>query len=235
MDHPRICLANSGDDALVFVSITVVIARIRETNSRAIHFGGGVKSSEGCWVMVDGHVLSKPARNLLASYAEALQAGFEGWPVGDVIRKDDALVQIETDPDGFIEMISNFMPDFVTLPDGAKVSSVPNEALWLSKGNEFLGAFNLRLELSPNLKLVGGHVGYEIRESHRGQGLATIGLALVKKRAWEKHRLSELLITCSPENVASERVIIKNGGIYQDTLENPHGFGPIKRFWIRLG
>lgn len=59
--------------------------------------------------------------------------------------------------------------------------------------------------------LVGGHVGYHVVAPWRRQGHATRMLAagLVECRRMD---LARVLLTCGPDNVASRRVIVANGG-----------------------
>ncbi|MBR6051706.1 MAG: GNAT family N-acetyltransferase [Clostridia bacterium] len=61
----------------------------------------------------------------------------------------------------------------------------------------------------------GGHIGYGVRYSEWNRGYGTKMLALALDKAKEMH-ISPVLITCNDDNLASARVIEKNGF----TLEN---------------
>ena len=50
---------------------------------------------------------------------------------------------------------------------------------WIVEGDEYLGSIALRHELNDFLRAYGGHVGYGVRPSARGRGLASAYLALV--------------------------------------------------------
>lgn len=104
---------------------------------------------------------------------------------------------------------------------------------WGVDGTRIVGGIRLRYELTPLLRQVGGHIGYDIRPSMRGQGYGTLLLALTLARA-RKAGLAEVLITCDTGNIASARVIEKNGGrlVYQGLIEG-HA-EPISHYWIDL-
>lgn len=94
------------------------------------------------------------------------------------------------------------------VPDGL----VPWTTYWLvdSDGN-MLGGCRLRHRLSEALWQDGGHIGYDTRPSFRNRGLATHMLALALEKA-RNRGLTWVLLTVAPDNVASIRVIEKNGG-----------------------
>lgn len=55
---------------------------------------------------------------------------------------------------------------------------------------------------------MGGHCGYSVRPPERGKGYA-------KEMGIEK-----LLITCDVINEASDKIILANGGVYENTIED---------------
>lgn len=64
-------------------------------------------------------------------------------------------------------------------------------------------------------------------------GYGTQILALVLPKAKELG-IDRLLVTCDATNIASRKIIEKNGGILESQLPNPAG-GPDKlHFWIKL-
>ena len=98
---------------------------------------------------------------------------------------------------------------------------------------KLVGVFSLKFELTEFLLNYGGHIGYAIRPSERNRGLATQmlkqGLALSKKFGFER-----ILCVCDNDNSASEKVIVKNGGILENELYSPDEKVTVKRFWIQL-
>jgi predicted acetyltransferase len=92
-------------------------------------------------------------------------------------------------------------------PDGW----VPQTILWWLDGNEYLGRLNIRHRLSGDLRRRGGHIGYEVRPGARRQGHATAMLAAALPLAAELG-INPAHVDCAIGNVASRRVIEKNGG-----------------------
>jgi Acetyltransferase (GNAT) domain len=72
----------------------------------------------------------------------------------------------------------------------------------------------------------GGHIGYGIRPSARGRGLATWALRSVLVRA-PALGLGKVLVTCGDSNLASARVIEKAGGVLEDVRETELGLTPV--------
>jgi len=73
-----------------------------------------------------------------------------------------------------------------------------------------LGSLRLRHRLSDALWQDGGHIGYDVRPSARGRGLATRMLALALDEA-RARGLEWVLLTIDEDNRASIRVAEKNG------------------------
>ena len=94
-----------------------------------------------------------------------------------------------------------------------------------------LGAISLRHHLNDDLLHRGGHIGYGIRPSARGQGLATWALGAVLEPA-RALGLERVLVTCNDDNAASARTIERNGGVLEDVRD--HELGRFRRYWISL-
>ncbi len=109
---------------------------------------------------------------------------------------------------------------------------VPATTLWVADDDTYLGAIQLRHTLNPHLLEVGGHVGYGIRPSSRGRGLATWALGEVLARA-RRLDLDSILVTCDDTNLASATVIERNGGELEDVREHAPG-ARTRRYWIAL-
>ena len=98
--------------------------------------------------------------------------------------------------------------------------------------NWLVGIIDLRHHINhPILGTWGGHCGYTVRPSERGNGFAKEMLRLNLSNAKELG-IEKILITCHSDNAASEKTIIANGGIYEkmivvDGIE-------IKRYWVKV-
>ncbi|TDP97333.1 GNAT family N-acetyltransferase [Labedaea rhizosphaerae] len=92
---------------------------------------------------------------------------------------------------------------------------VRHRILWWVRDDDYLGRVRINLELNDELTEFGGHIGYDIRPSARGQGHAT---ALLREAIGvaKEHGIVRALLTCAPDNHASRRVIERNGGVLHD-------------------
>lgn len=113
---------------------------------------------------------------------------------------------------------------------GLKEGFVPHSTFWLIKNDiKVLGAVNIRHRLNEYLSKIGGHIGYGIRPSERNKGYATEMLRLALLEA-KKLGTNPVLVVCAKENVASARVIQKNGGIFESEVVDQGEF--LQRYWI---
>src|SRR5919199_3108150 len=117
----------------------------------------------------------------------------------------------------------------VNLPPGR----VPYTTFWLSSGHRLIGRSSIRHRLTPDLAYEGGHIGYDIRPSERRRGYGTLILRLTLEEA-RGLGLSRVLLTCDTGNVASARIIEKNGGQLQDQAVSQRSGELITRYWIEL-
>jgi predicted acetyltransferase len=108
---------------------------------------------------------------------------------------------------------------------------VQASTFWLIDNDKFIGHTNIRHELTKKLKNYGGNIGYYIRPSERKKGYGTKILELALKKA-KKIGLNKVLITCSDNNIASQKIIEKNGGKLRNKVETKDGL--IRRYYINL-
>lgn len=100
--------------------------------------------------------------------------------------------------------------------------------------NRIIGFAALRHHINdPLLNSWGGHIGYSVRPSERRKGYAHIILRLVLDCSFNLG-IYNVLLTCNENNVASEKTIIKAGGIYESTVIAKPFNMKMKRFWIKL-
>lgn len=101
------------------------------------------------------------------------------------------------------------------------------------EGERQVGVLNLKFELTEYLLNYGGHIGYAVRPSDRNRGLATQMLKQSLQMAKE-FGFDRVLCVCDSDNRASEKVILKNGGEFENELYDPYEGVIVKRFWIKL-
>jgi predicted acetyltransferase len=115
---------------------------------------------------------------------------------------------------------------------------VPSSQYWLLRRDAagdvtMVGVSYLRHTLTPTLEDVGGHIGYSVRPSERRRGYGTRILALTLPHA-RALGLARVLVTCDTNNIASARVIEKNGGVLASEGYSELARAHVSRYWITL-
>lgn len=104
---------------------------------------------------------------------------------------------------------------------------VPASVFWYVSGEHYLGELVIRHELTPELAVRGGHIGYSIAVGWRRQGHATRMLAAGLAEC-RRIGLRRVLLTCLADNEPSRRVILANGGVPDGQVDGED------RFWITV-
>ena len=104
---------------------------------------------------------------------------------------------------------------------------------WLVDGRDVVGVSNVRHCLTTALRREGGNIGYGIRPTCRGRGLAH---ALLQHTLEEARTLGleEAWLTCAKTNVASIRTIVGNGGVLASEEYLEHRGEIVQRYRIVL-
>ena len=162
-----------------------------------------------------------------AEYAEDIMAfRAEFMENGEVIDGGSMLEEYDN-VDGWLAHLEEFSNN---CPEGF----VPADTFLAVDGNNsVVGIIDCRRHIgSPVLGEWGGHIGYSVRKSERRKGHAKEML----RQALEVYRgrgIEKVLITCYVGNIASERTILANGGVFEKETDDGSGHR-IKRFWITL-
>ncbi len=82
-----------------------------------------------------------------------------------------------------------------------------------------VGECDLRIGQNDNTKY-GGNIGYEVFESYRGNHYASKACKLLFLLA-KKHGMDKVIITCSPENIASRKTCEYSGAELIGTIDIP--------------
>ena len=108
-----------------------------------------------------------------------------------------------------------------------------DELVYLAyEGNILVGISDIRLTTNDFVLTYAGQIGYSVRLSQRGKGFATEILKLTLQEA-RKHNFDRVLDTCNESNIASSKVIERNGGVLESIIPHP-GFPNVKRYYISL-
>lgn len=105
--------------------------------------------------------------------------------------------------------------------------------LAINDDDELVGAIGLRWKEVPALMTFGGLIGYSIRPSQRGKGYASEMLSLALDK-FKSANINNVLITCKDFNIASKKVIEKNGGIFENVYKNDDDGYNYLRYWIKI-
>ena len=209
----------------------------RELRSKRSQLDAGVEPATG----LSPHTVMQlvwPAPDHLASYVDALE---RGWSP-DTMRAEtgqDELARIREDPALFLAQQVDRKAEGprVTLPDGSTVPRLPGFRRWMWDG-AFCGVIGLRwqpdtTELPPHCL---GHIGFSVVPWKQRRGYATRALALLLPDA-RKEGLAHVDLTTNVDNVASQRVILANGGQLIGHFQKPDAYGGAAglRFRIFLG
>ena len=113
------------------------------------------------------------------------------------------------------------------LPDGW----VPNTTFWLLEKDEIVGVSSLRHAMTDELKRLGGHIGFGVRPSAQGRGVAKELLRQTLQKA-KQLGIEKVLVVCLKDNIASARVIQANGGKLETEYSAPEYQGLLQRYVI---
>ena len=166
-----------------------------------------------------------PTEAHLPSYVDALRRGWSPSTEHDVSA--EVLAEIDADPAAFLAGADDRDPRgrTVTLPDGSVVPRLPSFVRWMWDG-EFAGSINVRwlpgtTDLPPTCL---GHIGYSVVPWKQRRGYATEALRLALVEAHET-ALPWLEVTTDPDNVGSQVVIERNGGVLVERFDKGPAYG----------
>ena len=90
---------------------------------------------------------------------------------------------------------------------------------WLIDDGHYIGQISIRAELgTAYLMTYGGHIGYSIRPSRRRMGYGELILALGLEKC-PAMALTQVLVTCDSDNLASKKIIERNGGRFESAMD----------------
>jgi predicted acetyltransferase len=182
--------------------------------------------------------LVRPSPEHLASYVAALERGWSADTERGIDAAREELSRIQSDSDAFLASMDDREGKGlrVTLPDGSTAERIPGFKRWMWDG-EFCGSIGLRWQpgrtaLPPHCL---GHIGYAVVPWKQRLGYAKSALQLILPEA-KAVGLPYVEITTDPDNVASQRVVEANGGVFVEHFIKPPQFGskPGLRFRITL-
>jgi predicted acetyltransferase len=106
------------------------------------------------------------------------------------------------------------------IPADSRNSYVPSVLYGIELHGQRIGDCDLRLGMNEELYYA-GNIGYNIQKEYRGHGYAYEACRILFRLARTKYHMEELIITCSPDNLASKKTLQKLGGQLLETVEVP--------------
>ena len=97
----------------------------------------------------------------------------------------------------------------------------------LDGSNIVVGKIDLRIGMNDYLYYL-GQVGYFINEEYRGHNYSYKACKVLFDIAKQKYRMSDLIITCSPDNIASFKTLKKLNCQLIETVDVPQNH---KLYW----
>lgn len=174
---------------------------------------------------------AEPQETMLGSYVEALVRGWNSNTVRDISGAE--LAEIERDPAAFVAARQDNAPNgMARMPDGREVPKLPGRIRWIWDG-EFAGAINLRwpADFGPLPPHVLGHVGYSVVPWKQGHGYARKALRHMLSEARDVG-LKRLEVTTDADNIASQKVVLANGGRFEKTFTSAHWGDHLRHLYL---
>ena len=172
--------------------------------------------------------LVRPTLDRLPRYVAALQRGWSPDNVRGPAAAADELALIQANAQAFVDSLHDPLArgPAITLPDGTVVPRLPGFRRWMWHDDDFVGSINLRwqtgsAELPPHVL---GHAGYAVVPWAAGRGHATEALRQLADLA-RGVGLPWLELTTDEDNLASQRVIAKAGGVRVEAFRKPAAYG----------
>lgn len=133
-------------------------------------------------------------------------------------------VEIENENGFYIKKANDFVEFREILKDLVKDKNiafteqrVPQIVYWVVLNDDIIGIVKVRKRINENLKKLGGHIGYYILKKYRNKGY---GKELLKRALDLFDDNTTIVITCSKDNLASQKVIEYNNGILIEILND---------------
>lgn len=163
--------------------------------------------------------LRRPSLELATSFEElrdaVLRGGYNGWTGASALAL--------TDIPAYIAATRSWAKG-----EGLARGWVRSDRFWVVESGLVVGEVDVRHELNNFLQQLGGHIGYLTHPEHRNKGVATFALREGLKRL-AKIGVKRALITCLDDNLPSQRVIEKCGGV---RIGDSKARGPRRRRYV---
>ena len=182
--------------------------------------------------------LVRPTLEHVDSFLAARDRGFSFDINPDPAAIAQLTEEIRRDPATYIATVEDLNPvgRTITLADGTEAARLPQYTRWMWDG-EFAGSISFRWQpgtdaLPPHVL---GHIGYAVVEWRRRRGYATQALRDILELP-RREGLHRVELTTDVHNIASQQVILANGGTLVAVRNRPasQGGAPLHYYVIEL-
>ena len=176
-----------------------------------------------------------PSAVYLRGYVAALE---RGWSPDNLFPEaaQEELQAISLNPTKFLSELvdKEAAGPPIKLPDGSLVPRLPGYRRWIWDG-DFCGSISFRWRPGTGAlpTTCPGHIGYAVVPWKQGKGYATAALRELLPEA-KAIGLPYVEITTDPANVASQRVILANGGILVGRFRKAEQLGAAEELRFRI-
>lgn len=178
--------------------------------------------------------LIRPDRQRLPLFVEAMErslaeSSLEQWYAQEQLR------MAREESELFLAQTQDMVGvGTIRIAEGVEVPRLPGFTRWMWDG-ELSGVINFRWQtgttaLPPTCL---GHIGYEVFSWKRQQGYATSALAQMLNEV-RPLGIPFVELTTNPDNIASQKVIAKNGGVFVEEFEKEPENGGGRNFRYRI-
>lgn len=177
----------------------------------------------------------RPKETHLASYSDALMRAIALGTI-KIERAQAKLSEIAAGPKAFLAKQEDpeALGGDIRLPDGTYVPRIPAKTRFLWDG-EVCGTINFRWQVGttelPDYYL--GHIGFEVFSWKSNMGYASEALRQILPEAIELGMPFVELVT-NVENLSSQKVIAKNGGVLLERFVQPQAYGGVDGLKFRI-
>jgi len=155
----------------------------------------------------------KPGERIVPAATDPKGESYEVWLARNIKYRT-------TVPNGFVTATTYFLVD----TEDKSIDENNNR-------NKILGAVDIRHSLNDYLMKAGGHIGYGVRSSCRGNGYAKVALSLALEKCREL-KIERVLVTCDDTNIASAKTIEACSGVLENIIDD-NGTN-VRRYWIEV-
>ncbi len=142
-----------------------------------------------------------------------MQDAFAQWEYTTALPADENGLTNPYHGVTYDEYVKKVLPELISYEHPVNMPEwfVPETYYYLWDEDRLVGEFRIRHHLTDALRNGAGHIGYSIQKEMRGNGYGTTGLKLTLEIARDIIPEDEIYLRVNKDNIASQKVMLKNG------------------------